>query len=253
MKKSLVYILFLIIGLIIGIISTIIWYGNHSDTNPQNHLQTWYYVWSMFGSFGTVAAVVVALFMDEIKGVLYHAVIDVGLFDEGDGCGIIESIDENEQTPSARHYECSIMLANKGNHAAENCEVKLIGVTYMQKDGARKRELLKSGSCRVNWSSDEKTTTIYTKEKRRIALFRVYPQDSNATPDASKKSTKRIDLIGLSLPENCNKNGIWNFSYKVIASQKELCTFTIKVIWDGNWRTRLPEMKNGLSVNLEKQ
>lgn len=251
MKKGLAYISLFVIGLIVGIIATILWYAYHSSEGSQGHLQDWYYVLSMIGSIGTVAAVAVALFKDEIMGSLFHPHIIAEKNDEGDDTGLIEVKDQNEGTPKVQYYECCARISNTGNRPTNQCEVKLIGVKYYMSNGKCK-DLMKDTK-HVDWSNSEEVATLLTEECKKVPLFRIYPDNSEGTPDNKTKSLKRIHLFGFTMENKFQRNGHWIFSYKISSSQKEYCKFDVDVNWSGTWCDRINEMKDEITVKLEQK
>lgn len=251
MKKGLLIASLVVFGTIIGVIATMIWYAYHIGSNPQGHLQDWYHVFSIIGSIGTVAAVVVALFKDEIMGSLFHPQIIVNKNDEGDGTGLIEVKDQNERTLKARYYECCVQVSNTGNRPTNECEVKLIGVRYSTSNGKWK-ELMKDTK-RVGWSYTEDAVTLLTDECKRLPLFRIFPDNSEGTPDNTKKSLKRIHLFGFTLENKFQRKGQWIFSYKISSSKKEYCKFDVDVAWTGTWCDRINEMKDEITIKLEQK
>lgn len=251
MKNFLWKALLLSVGLFVGIIATIFWYAYHTGSSPQGHLQDWHHVFSVIGSIGTVAAVVVALFKDEIMSSLFHPQIIVDKNDEGDDTGLIEVKDQNEGTPKVKCYECCVRVSNTGNRPASECEVKLIGVRYSTSNGKWK-ELMKDTK-HVGWSYTEDTITLLTDECKRLPLFRIYPDNSEGTPDNTKKSSKRILLFGFTMENKFQRKGHWIFSYKISSSKKEYCKFDVDVNWSGTWCERINEMKDEITIKLEQK
>lgn len=251
MKKTILIALLLAIGLIFGIIATIIWYTYHTSYDPHGHLQDWHHVFSIIGSLGTVAAVVVALFKDEIMGSLFHPHIIVDRNDEGDGTGLIEIKDQNEGTLKVKYYECCVRISNTGNRPTDECEVKLIGVRYSMSNGKWK-DIMKDTK-HVDWSYLEDVTTLLTDECKKLPLFRIYPDNSEGTPDNRMKSSKRIHLFGFAMENKFQRKGRWIFSYKICSSRKEYCTFDVDVNWSGTWCDRINEMKDEITIKLEQK
>ena len=251
MKKILSIALLFAIGLIIGIIVTMIWYAYHTSSNPQGHLQDWHHVFSMIGSIGTVAAVVVALFKDEIMSTLFHPKIVVEKNDEGDNTGLIEVKDQNEGTLKVKYYECCVRISNTGNRPTNECEVKLIGVKYCTYNGKWK-ELMKD-SKHVDWSYTEDVATLLTDDCKRLPLFRIFPDNSEGTPDNKMRSSKRIHLFGFTMENKFQRKGHWIFSYKISSSKKEYCKFDVDVDWTGTWCERINEMKDEITIKLEQK
>lgn len=82
--------------------------------------ELFYYSISFIQAIGTVAAVIIALFSENIKGYFRKPVLSINLHNNE----LIEELDNNgEKNKKAKRYHNSIDIWNKGNINAENCEI----------------------------------------------------------------------------------------------------------------------------------
>jgi len=90
-----------------------------------------YYIASILSMFATFAAVIVALFKDEIMKWFKRPNVDVSLVNEN---GFEENLDLNQKNPQAKAYICSLKLENIGNVEALQCQLFISEVRIRKND-----------------------------------------------------------------------------------------------------------------------
>ena len=90
-------------------------------------------------------------------------------------------------------------------------------------------------------------------ESREFPLFIIYPENSHQTPDNQLSFPLTMKISGVKLDEKHSKKGVWNVRYQVRSKERILKSFDVLVQWDGTWHSRLTEMEEVVSVNLQEE
>ena len=119
--------------------------------------ELFYYSICFIQAVGTVAAVFIALFSDNIKGYFRKPVLSINLHNNE----LIEELDNNgEKNRRAKRYHNSIDIWNKGNINAENCEICIDSILFWGLGMNTPIELLQSEHV-LYWSGNEKRNNTY--------------------------------------------------------------------------------------------
>ena len=97
-------------------------HGSAATTDPW---QACYYVFTIIGSIGTLSAVIVALYKEELMSWINSPDLEFTLIENG----LIANFDSQVgQSPDS--YECSIRIANHGTYTAIGCRAYIQTVKY---------------------------------------------------------------------------------------------------------------------------
>lgn len=250
MKKILIS---LIIGFIIGFIATLICisvYGGSIDGNKSYGILEWiYYLTQPLAVVASTLAVIVALFGKEIKSCFIKEHCCVEFINSG----FYENLGKemNSLNPIAQSYDCFISLTNDGDQLIEECELILKEVMYKAKNEDKYKRIFSAEHKSLYWLSPEiKQINLYVKEKRKIPLFKIYPEASCQTPDNDTKSPLRMQIMGCSISDKYSRKGVWKAKYEIRSNTRSLKTFEVITTWTGVWCNRITEMDNEVSAKL---
>lgn len=244
-------ILILIACLAIPIFFT--WYHIPIDaTHKYGVPELIYYTTQIIGGIATLAAVIVALYGDTFRSIIYGEKCDVKLIKDG----FTENLGDTENTnsPEAQSYDCTLKITNSGNREIVECQVLIKEVRYKANTNAKTRTIRKFDNKPLYWLSPEKRSyDLVRGDYKKIPLYKIYPENSCRTPDDATTSPLRIRVIGCSLENKLTtKSGYWITSYVVKSSEKVLCSFEVEVWWDGTWHNRFSEMRDSISAKIKK-
>lgn len=212
--------------------------------------ELFYYFISFIQAIGTVAAVIIALFNDNIKSYFRKPKLKIDLHNSE----LIEELENNgERNRKAKRYYNSIDIFNEGNINAENCEICIDSILFWGLGMNTPIELLQSEHI-LYWSGNEKRNNTYipVQGKKSFQLYEIFPPEEQGTPGGGDTATipPKLNIGSYKIPdEYCG--GKW----EVI-----ICLYTptlkpqkIKVIieWDGSWENRQMEMKGKVTNNIE--
>lgn len=251
MKIKKIFIIISLI-LILAIPISVLWfYGNISSERQYGIPDLIYFTSQLVVALATLLAVVVALFGDYIKSLIYGEKCDVCLVNDS----FIENLAQtvNSASPEAQHFDCLLRITNSGSREIVDCQILLKEVKFRREQG-KKYKVLKSMDYKpLYWSyRSVLKQDLVVGDKRTIPLYIIYPKDSCQTPDDSSSSPLRIRIIGCQLDNNyATKPGSWITSYVVQSSSKILCSFEVEVWWDGTWHNRISEMSSSVSAKLK--
>ena len=248
-----------IIGLIIVIAcfvtpAVLIWYNTNINDNACYGVpELIYFTSQTIGSIATFGAVIVALYGDTFRSIIYGEKCDVRLIEDG----FTENLGDTEHTnsPEAQSYDCTLKITNSGNREIVECQVLLKEVRYKANTDAKPRTIKKFDNRPLYWLSPEKKSyDLVRGDYKKIPLYKIYPENSCQTPDNTTNSPLRMRIIGYNLETKfATKPGSWTTSYIVKSSEKVLCSFEVEIWWDGTWHNRFSEMKDSVSAKIRKK
>lgn len=253
MKRIIIsFVIGLIIGSFIGFTLLNLLNIPINENKEYGILEAIYYIVSPIATLITFLAVIVAIFGNEIKMWIFREKCKVYI--ERDG--FVEDIAgrENEENIEARQYECNLCIENIGSREIENCSLYLKSVTYKQNKESKAKKLKILNKKLLYWSKpDEVKTTLLTRETKKMPILRIHPAMTSQTPDDQKSSSKppNISIMGYSLEEKFNRNGIWEIYYTISTPHKVLKEFVLSVSWTGIWKKRETEMSQEVTVELK--
>lgn len=199
-----------------------------------------YYSFSILGAIGTCAAVLIALFSEEIKMWLYKPNINIHFKDDD---GFSEKIDDFQQLPVAEFYRCSLEFEDEGFVNATNCNFSLIEVKY-----GKSKDKVKSIK---HWTGPKKVNQylfdISVDYPYELRLLSINNPDYYGTPSESSQSPL-LSIYGIYLDDNYRKKGYWEIYYCLSMRNGTSIKFNMAVEWDGIFTSRKTEMKEHLKI-----
>jgi len=253
MKKwisILIYLLVLVVGWLLG------WLSNKNmwiAFSPEVKYGAWeviYYIATVLAAFGTVGAVVVALFKEKIMRLLNHPDIVLTMKDEK--C-FAEDIDSEQQNPSSSQYRGLLKVDNKGNVPATGCEVFIEKVQYAKSRDKKLKDITDTGQkSKLMWDSPK--VDVPVNIPKQILLFKIDKPNAYGTPSeagAPQNTPCHLQLNGIKLKDNCSEKGIWEVTYYINNNEIGHLRFKLSIDWNGEWKTRKTEMIDVLKVKFE--
>jgi len=245
MNKKQLYIVLIciIIGYIVGTIVPIkIFVPNIDWDRKISTGELFYYTISFIQAIGTVAAVIIALFSDSIKGYFRKPNLQISLHNDS----LIEELDNNsERNRKAKRYHNSIDIFNTGNINAENCEICIDKILFWGLGMTSPIELLQTEHI-IYWNGNEKRNNTYipVQGKKSFQIYEIYPPEEQGTPGGGNTATVPPKLIigGYKIPdEYCG--GKWEVIICLYTPSLQPKKFKVLIEWDGTWENRQMEMK----------
>lgn len=198
---------------------------------------------NLFAAVGTFIAVLVALFMDEIRSLFKKVSFKIEL----ESSDVIEDVENIKGTKKAKRYHNSVLILNEGNINARNCELYLESACYYVEDSPNTITVENSP---IKWNKDNSAVYIPFQGKKTLLLFEIFAPQKQSTPDGGIGiTTTKFKILGLE--EMDAKAGKWEFSYCLNSLNSKPQKFKYIIEWNGNWEERQTEMKNVLKMKLE--
>ena len=244
-KKILVFcIIFFIIGYFFGVFLPFnLGVIEISDT-PISKGDYYGNIINGFVAIGTCLAVVVALFNNEIRSFFKKVSFNICL----DNNEIIEDVEDIKGTKKAKRYHNSIQFYNNGNINAENCELYVESVIFIEKDSTPSP--LKVEKKPINWNLESSKVYIPYQGKKVLQAFEIIAPKKQSTPDGKVDTIPaKIEILGLKEIEPTA--GKWDIINCLYSTNSKPNKFKYVIDWNGKWEERQTEMKNYLKVNLE--
>lgn len=196
-----------------------------------------------FVAFGTCSAVVVALFLEEIRSLFKKVTFVIQLnSDEA-----IEELEDIKGTKKARRYHNSIQFFNNGNINAQNCELYIESAAFISDNSTI---TLTIENAPINWNLGNNIVYIPYQGKKVLPLFEIIAPQKQSTPDGNTDIIPAsLNILGLKNVEA--KSGKWEIVYCLYSTNSKPQKFKYIVEWNGKWEERQTEMKNILKMKLE--
>lgn len=196
-----------------------------------------------FVAFGTCSAVIVALFLDEIRSLFKKVTFGIQLnSDEA-----IEEVENIKGTKKARRYHNSIQFFNNGNINAQNCELYVESASFISDNSTT---TLTVENAPINWNLGNNIVYIPYQGKKVLPLFEIIAPQKQSTPDGKTDIIPAtLKMLGLKNIEA--KAGKWEIIYCLYSTNSKPQKFKYIVEWNGNWEERQTEMKDILKMKLE--
>lgn len=196
-----------------------------------------------FVAFGTCSAVIVALFLDEIRSLFKKVAFVIQLnSDEA-----IEEVENIKGTKKARRYHNSIQFFNNGNINAQNCELYVESASFISDNSTT---TLTVENAPINWNLGNNIVYIPYQGKKVLPLFVIIAPQKQSTPDGKTDIIPAtLKMLGLKNIEA--KAGKWEIIYCLYSTNSKPQKFKYIVEWNGNWEERQTEMKDILKMKLE--
>ena len=208
-----------------------------------------YYFITFIQAVGTIAAVIIALFSDNIKAYFRRPNLEIKLHKDE----ILEELNNNKINLKAKRYHNSIDVFNSGNLNADNCEISVDSILFKGLGSNSSIELI-SMEYELRWSGndDKKVTYIPIQGKKNFQIYEILPPEEQGTPNENDivKVPPRLIIGKFEVPEEyCG--GEWCVSINIYSPcMKPIkCKLTIK--WDGSWEYRQMEMKEKVTNKIE--
>lgn len=244
MVKILIYIIFLIIGLAVG--STNKWWDilNLKDVvlSKKEFLEIFF---TAIGSIGTLCAVTVALFRDEIRSWFKKSNLKPIVNQNS----IKEDLEKVKDSVKALKYYGNLLIENSGNISAVGCEIYLEDIHIQYESGSKSVDFK---SDKVIWNDNKEQISISSSSKKGLTVFELLPPQNTSHPDGDKiKIPAMLKLAGAKEEieyDNNIKNVTWVY---VLEAQDHKCVrVKLMLSWNNIWHNRLSEMSGVLTFKM---
>lgn len=209
--------------------------------------EAFYYLICVFQTLGTIGAVIVALFSENIKNFLRKPQLNAKLHKEH-VCEDLISLPNSDK--KAKRYYNLIDIYNEGNTIANDCEIIIESISFSSGLDPKSSVDLIHKEIVVKWITDEeiRSTYIPVLGKKSFMLYEIFPPDEQSTPDGKKQTKPSYLKIGNYKVSEEYKGGSWTVNYCLQStSLNHPHKFSVKIVWDGGWENREKEMKNKVS------
>ncbi len=220
-------------------------YGDATTTEPW---QACYYVFTIVGSIGTLSAVIVALYKEELMLWINSPDLEFSLLENG----LLANFDSQVgQSPDS--YECSIRISNQGTYTAIGCRAFIQAIKYNKnrnKDRLKALNIIQNKK-QLNWTST--TVDIPLDLPSDIMLFQILNPNQLGTPQTGAAAPNpKITLNGFQLNKDKSEKGLWEIEYYISMRRGNVCKFLLSIEWDGTWSDNTEDMLDKVKIDLKK-
>lgn len=238
----------LIIGYFVGVYLPYTLGLPHINNEPISKGDYYGNAISIFEAIGTCLAVIVALFLNEIRAWFKKVTFDIQLSNNEP----IEEVQDIKGTKKAYKYHNQIQFINKGNINAQNCELYLENVEFFTNEQSNNGESIPVGNEPIGWNNNTSTVYIPSQGRKMLNIFDLTAPQDQSSPSGRDDTIKPAEFIFLGLKNIEAKKGRWELSYCLNSTNSRPQRFKFVVVWNGQWEARQTEMKKMLTVKLEQ-
>lgn len=220
----------------------------HGNTETTDPWQACYYVFTIIGSIGTLAAVVVALYKEELMRWLNSPDLEYALIEGG-----LVANNDSQVGAVPDNYECSVRISNKGTTIATGCKAYVHSLKFNKN---RNHERLKPDNKVQNkkqlmWTSSN--VDIPVDIPSDIMLFQILNPNKIGTPQSGNANQNpKIELNGYQLTKDKSEKGLWEIEYYITMKSGNVSKFLLTVDWDGSWSDNEEDMLDKVKIELKK-
>lgn len=205
----------------------------------------------------TFFAVIVALFKEDIRQLWVYSKFEANFEDDNKLSEKLKA--EKRETSSesgtnhyeAEKYELIVIVENKGNMTAKNCEIYLDKLQFSGEEFPEKQNIKITNSS-LDWNGEnEKKLIIPPKGKKSIMLIELVEPENQSSPSGeSRHKQSELYIGGVYNPKEFKK-GKWEASFILYSDDSKPYYFVLELDWNGKWEQRFSEMKKCLKINLK--
>lgn len=196
-----------------------------------------------FSALGTILAVVVALFLEEIRGLFKKVDFQISL----ESSEALEDVEDFQGTKKAIKYHNSIHINNEGNINARNCELYLENASFSSNGCSTTLHVENEP---IKWNKDNDSVYIPFQGSKILSIFEFLAPQKQSTPDGQVDILPaKLKILGLANIDT--KAGKWELTYCLNSINSKPTKFRYIIEWNGEWEERQKEMSNNLTMNLE--
>ena len=195
---------------------------------------------------GTLSAVVVALFLEELRSLFKKVIFTI----DYEKAVLQEETESKEGRVIAKCYYSILKFTNSGNLNAENCELYLDNVEF-QLPKSDAVENVPVPNIPIEWTKDYISTYISANGTRQLKLFKMTPPQKQYTPN-NEEETQAAKFIFLGCEETDAIEGEWTLYYSLNCRNTKPYRFKVLVSLKGEWQERLAEMHKYLTINIKE-
>lgn len=216
------------------------------EGSQMTQTETYKTIIGILGMVGTIGAVVVALFQNEIRSWFKSVGLEAKLHSEG----FNEDVEDVKEVKRATRYYNELEISNKGNLNALNCELYIESARITYNNNSNRQ--LHFSNDQLLGANSGKEIYIPSEGKKIIPLFEILRPEEQSTPDGSSESTlPKLKILGI---EDLNgANGKVQVDYCIYAVNSRPLRFKFTLDWTGAWEQRKEEMKNLLKLKIERK
>lgn len=245
----LLFFLLIIAGIFVVVVLLLtaprISYGISVTTDPW---LACYYTFTIIGSVGTLSAVIVALYKEEL--IRWINSPDLEFIKVGNG---LVANNDSQVGVAPDNYECSIRVVNKGTSIAMGCKV-FVHVLKYNKNGNHDRlkpDNKVKNKKQLTWTSSN--VDIPVDIPSDIMLFQILNPNQLGTPQAGNATQNpKIVLNGYQLPKEKSEKGLWEIEYYITMRNGNVSKFLVIIDWDGSWSDSEEDMLDKVKIELKQ-
>ena len=202
-----------------------------------------------FVAFGTCSAVIISLFLEEIKGTFKKVSFGISLNNKE----ALEHLINVKINKKAIKYYNDISISNNGNINAQNCELYLESAVFFKSSTSGTGLPQKIENKLVKWGEDTGTCAyIPSKGKKILRAFEIIAPKNQVNPDEKEENTTSAMYKFMGIPNELEAiSGKWELTYSLYSTNSKLQRFKLIVTWNGEWEERQQDMKESLTAKIE--
>lgn len=181
----------LVIGYLIGVHLPYNWNPIVVSDAPISKTDYYQLITSIFEAIGTCAAVIVALFLNEIRVWFKKVTFEIKLGNDD----AVEEIVNIKGVKKAIKYHNYIQFFNTGNINAQNCELYLENAEFFLENSSRCANSLSVGNEPISWNNANTSVYIPAQGKKVLHIFEMIAPQKQTNPDGKNDNIKPVEYV----------------------------------------------------------
>lgn len=220
-------------------------FGKVTTTDPW---QVCYYIFTIIGSIGTLAAVIIALYKEELMRWINSPELNFSLVDSG-----LSANYESQVGTSPDSYDCSVRVTNHGTTIATGCKTFIKSLKYNRNGNRERLKILNivQNKKQLTWTSGSVDLPVDIPSD--ILLFQIMNPNQIGTPQVGNViQNPKIVLNGYQLGKDKAERGLWEIEYYVTMRSGNVSRFLAIIEWDGTWSDNVEDMLDKVKLELKQ-
>lgn len=215
----------------------------------SNCWSMWGYIFGIIGSVATAAAVIVALFKEDIINNIHSP--ELVLDDYPNNKIPLVKVAGKKEDES--YYKCELKVNNNGSENAKDCTLVISRFMYDKNrlGPGYFNELDQNLIERVQEIGDKKNQIVSGLDSR-IELFKINNPSLSSTPNGGLENKTLINFTGVRLSEEIAAESNFEIDYEIRSNNHKPIKFRLIVNWPGKWNNTVTEMSNIIKISIQR-
>jgi hypothetical protein len=193
----------------------------------------------------TLSAVVVALFKDSLLSLFKYVDFKITNRDQD---FIAETMGLGSPPLLADSYKTFLKIGNEGNIVAEACAIKVIEIRFTHHNSGVSKPINVFDSIPIKWNNDKEEVNIHPDSHYLVSIISLSINEIPTVPGKDQGQNSVLSIGGIPISKDYT-NGKLEAIFQLVCKNHKGIKYNITVVWNGEWRSRLSDIKEFYTVS----